>query len=173
MLSQKSIAGSSRYFVMEGNIGVGMRENQNSKVIGGFGLWRFWHITDVQGRRKGSLGISSPIRYEMTSPNETVLIDYKNSLSVATLFRVSIQQHPTNDTFWFFLGAGPELRTIWGNGKSQNLPMIQQEIGMRMYRPNAIHRDNELGFSVSWPLSRQEWNDEFRILTFFMRIAVF
>jgi len=165
----------NKFLVPEGNLGLVSRENEKSQLIGGFGLWNYLRLDEFQGKRKSAIGLSVPIRLGILSLKNNNVLGYEYSLSVASMFRVMIQQHPVKETFWFFMGAGPELRTTIENEteKELNLFFIQQEFGFKIFNPNAILPDNEIGFSISWPVNKEDWEEQQRFVLFFARLAIF
>lgn len=174
ILGQDSSAQESKYFILESNLGLTINDNTDSRIIGGFGLWNYLNIKDIKGKkRNGALGLSVPLRLIITSQNKGEEINNENSFSIAPLFRVSIQQHPVKDKLWFFMGAGPEIKINWLNGSATNMLMFQQEYGLKLFNKSAILPNNEVGFSISWPLQKKGWDENLRCLLFFIRMSVF
>jgi hypothetical protein len=163
----------SQFMVLESNMGTAMRNQQQADIIAGFGIWNYIHINDLECAKKGALGVSIPMRFEMTSPEESVLSDYDQSLSMAALFRIDIQLFPKKETFWWFMGAGPELRTIWSGETSRTLPGFQQEVGIKIRRPNSGVLNSEIGAFVTWPVTKKEWDENLYYASFFARIGIF
>ena len=165
---------NSRFILVESNFGRASMSDQGSKFIGGFGLWgRF----SLQEKKRHTLEIGIPLRWSFTSPEEEVLVDYDHSLSASALFRL-VLKHPTNESVSFFVGAGPELRVVWKDGDDKNssrsIPMLQQEIGFKMAKPNAFLFDHwEIGLTSSIPISEKEWKDKLVFASLFVRMSIF
>ena len=169
---QHSSAQQSQFLILEGNLGLTTSDQFDSRLIGGFGLWNYISIDEIQGsRRKSSLGLSVPMRLTITTVNQEEKI-YENSLSLASMFRLSIQQHPDKDKLWFFMAVGPELRIDYQIESTSQQWMIQQEFGIKLFNRSSILPNNELGFSVSWPVQKKNWEENQSVL-FFIRMSVF
>lgn len=170
---QQSAAQQSQFFLIESNLGLTTSELFDSRLIGGFGMWNYVSFKEIQcERKKIALGLSIPMRLTITTVDQEEKI-YENSLSMASMFRLSIQQHPDKDKLWFFMALGPELRIDYHNESSSQLWMIQQEYGIKLFNRNSMLPNNELGFSVSWPLQKKGWDENLRSVLFFIRMSIF
>lgn len=165
----------SQWLLIESHLGRASVEHQGTKVIGGFGLCHYLTLKNFQKRKTSSIGLNVPMRVDITSPNEEVLMNYEYSISAAALFRGTFQQRPNKETLWFFLGAGPEVRIIWGDDESsRGLPLFQQEFGIKVTKANSILlRNTEIGFTTSFPVRKNEWDDLLYFGSLFIRLKAF
>jgi hypothetical protein len=163
-------------FLMESHLGRASLGNQGSKMMGGFAMWNYWNLTNYQTtQRNVNLGVGVPLRFNFIHPDEELLVNYDNSVSLAALFRLDIQSYPGKKGIWVFFGAGPEYRLLWDGRDSQGgLPLMQAEFGIKIDKPNALIIDNaEIGFTTSMPLRKREFNDRLYFASFFVRIEAF
>ena len=162
-------------FSIESNIGGGVLKQKKSDIIAGFGIWYYWRINTWQhskGKRKSDIGIGIPLRYQMTSSNEDVFINNEHSYSAAALFRLNTFFHPEKETFSVFWGVGPEVRNSF-NDNNGIIFNLQQEFGVRIYTPDGILKDNDIGLSVSSTLQDPYRKSGLTFVNFFVRLKLF
>src|SRR5690606_32100391 len=89
--------------------------------------------------------------------------------------RVSKKMHPDKNAIWFFLGLGPEHRTQWdGNFENkQSMPLLSQELGIRIFKPKSLFSYTEAGFATVWTIRKKDGQDRFHVANIFIRISSF
>lgn len=165
---------SSEFFVIESSLAMpaGHRYS-DSYILGGVGIWNYWHLQDTRGRRNGRLGLSLPLRFWFADPGKSNISGIRQILSVATLFRVDIQQHPQKDTWCFFLGAGPELRQSYLEEASATVLSVQTELGFKRRQHSAIISNIEFGSSASFAALSPGRTGPPNLVCIFVRMGIF
>ncbi len=165
---------NSEFLVIESSLAVPVGSRYaDSYILGGVGIWNYWHLQDTRGRRNGRLGLSLPLRLWFSDPGKVNIPGLRSMLSVATLFRVDIQQHPQKDSWWFFIGAGPELRQTYFEETGATALSVQTEIGFKRRQHLAIISNVELGSSASFVALSPGRTGSPNLVSLFVRMGIF
>lgn len=161
------------FFSLEGNIGVLLDGNKESTVEGGFGLINYISLDEFDGGKRNTLlGISIPMRFQLHDVEENDIRTTNEVISISALLKLMVQAHPVSTKTWLTFAGGPEVRYMLSEDKKQ-IPAyyFQNEVGLRIYNPEGIFKDTQIGMTSGLPVGRH--TNPLTIVNFFIRYNLF